>query len=261
MLFTANYVHTYYIFTPFSSICLSGSPFLFFCTYMCHLSTLLRSFLTIDHSQHTFQSLYPAAFQSAVTTVQSNGGAWCKYTRCANVSGCGEYRMEDWVEGAWKNQSSCTIGNYFTKWQKVMVFGWNGRLEGKETRERKTVLYWMEFLNEFGVNWTDVERVRCVKYEWKKFVSERMEHLDKWDWQEGRSYRRGPNDSMCERSERRVTDLVCSYDGCVEVCKSIKGLSYQQKLIHRSTGAQVSFKCGACGGRYETEVACGVLER
>ena len=45
---------------------------------------------------------------------------------------------------------------------KAMVLGWYEGLEDKEKKKgmkRKTVLYWKSLLREYGVDWTDVERV------------------------------------------------------------------------------------------------------
>ena len=147
---------------------------------------------------------------------------------------------------------------------KAMVFGWYEGLEGKDKmlgRKRKTVLYWKRMFNECGVDWTYVERVCGDRDGWKECVRERMNHLDKWERQQGHRYEWGANERMCERNERRVIDLVCRYEGCEKVCKSKAGLVLHQKWKHRPAVDRVRFECGKCGGKYDTEVACEMHER
>ena len=147
---------------------------------------------------------------------------------------------------------------------KAMVFGWYEGLEGKDKmmgRKRKTVLYWKRVLKECGVDWTDVERVCSDRDGWKECVRERMNHLDKWERQQGHMYEWGANERMCERNERRVIDLVCRYEGCEKVCKSKAGLVQHQKWKHRPAVDRVRFECGKCGGDFDTEVACEMHER
>ena len=103
---------------------------------------------------------------------------------------------------------------------KAMVFGWYEGLEGKEKmlgRKRKTVLYWKRVLNECGVDWTDMERVCSDRDGWKKCVSDRMRHLERWERQQGHRYVWGPNESMIDRNERKVIDLAGRYEGGVKV--------------------------------------------
>ena len=71
---------------------------------------------------------------------------------------------------------------------KAFVLGWYGELEGKEKmkgQKRKTVLYWKKILREGEIDWTDIERLTGDKKGWKKIVKERMEHLLKWEKQQG----------------------------------------------------------------------------
>ena len=147
---------------------------------------------------------------------------------------------------------------------KIMVLGWYEGLEGKDKkmgRKRKTVLYWKRILSESGVDWTDIERVCSDRDGWKKCVNERMRHLDKWERQLGHRYVWGPNESVVDRNERRVIDLVCRYEGCGKVCKSKGGLVNHQKRIHRPPEERVRFDCSKCGLVCETEVACLMHER
>ena len=123
------------------------------------------------------------------------------------------------------------------------------------------MLYWKKMLSECGVDWTDIERVCSDRDGWKKCVSERMRHLDKWERQQGHRYDWGPNERMIERNDRRVIDLVCKYEGCGKVCKSKGGLTLHQKRIHRPPEERVRFECRECGVACETEVACMMYER
>ena len=123
------------------------------------------------------------------------------------------------------------------------------------------MLYWKRVLNECGVDWTDMERVCSDRDGWKKCVSDRMRHLERWERQQGHRYVWGPNESMIERNDRRVLDLVCRYEGCGKVCKSKGGLVQHQKRKHRAPEERVRFECSVCGMACETEVACMMHER
>ena len=59
---------------------------------------------------------------------------------------------------------------------------------------------------------------------WKKRVNQRMRYLDKSERQQSHRYVWGPNDSMIDRNESRVIDLVCRYEGCGKLCKLKGGL-------------------------------------
>ena len=56
------------------------------------------------------------------------------------------------------------------KMTKAMVSGCYEGLEGKEKKmgcNKKILLCWIKILNEFGVDWTDVNRVCCDRDNWK----------------------------------------------------------------------------------------------
>ena len=91
------------------------------------------------------------------------------------------------------------------------------------------------------MNRTDVGIECCYKDGWKKCVSERIKQLDKWEKQQGYSYKEGPNESMCERNESRVIDLVCRYDSCGKVYESKGGLAQHQKRFNGPYEERVRF--------------------
>ena len=50
----------------------------------------------------------------------------------------------------------------------------------------------------------------------------------------------GPYERMIERNERRVVNLVCTYEGYWQVSKSVEGPVQHQKIIHMSSEERVS---------------------
>ena len=95
-----------------------------------------------------------------------------------------------------------------------MVGGFGGQGEdGGE--EKETVLYWRRVLREAGIDWTEVERLTSDRKVWKEKVAERMEHLDRWERQNGHGYRLEQEEERLGRNvERGEGELVCRYEGC-----------------------------------------------
>ena len=73
-------------------------------------------------------------------------------------------------------------------------------------------------LSECDGDWTALERVCSDRDGSKKYVTERMIHLNKWEMQYCHSCVRRPNESMTDRNEISVVDLVCRHEGCEKVC-------------------------------------------
>ena len=144
-----------------------------------------------------------------------------------------------------------------------MVLGWWKELEGRSKvigRKRKTVFYWKRLMNEAGRDYTEVEQMTSDRDRWKSMVTERMEHLYKWECQGGHKYEWRRNERRMERNKRRMNTLVCRYEGCEKVCKSRAGLTMHEKRMHRVNEERVMFACSRCGMSGETEGARKNLE-
>ena len=88
-----------------------------------------------------------------------------------------------------------------------------------------------------------------------------MKNFERWERQQSHRYVWGSNESMIDRNDRRVFELVCRYGGCGKVCKSKWGLVQHQKRIHRASEERLKFECSVCGVACETEVVCMMHER
>ena len=59
---------------------------------------------------------------------------------------------------------------------------------GMYERLAKEPLYWKRVLKEANVDWTNVESLGNDRVEWKRYVRERMDHLNKWEKQKSHKY-------------------------------------------------------------------------
>ena len=60
-------------------------------------------------------------------------------------------------------------------------------------------------------------------------TAERMQHLYKWECQNGHEYEWEADEERLDRNMRAVNDLVCKFEGCGRVCRSKAGLTMHQK--------------------------------
>ena len=87
---------------------------------------------------------------------------------------------------------------------KAAVLGWVTELEKWQKprgRRRKTLCYWKKLLREAGADWTNLKALTEDRKKWRKFVKERMEHLDKWEMSRGHKW-------MGEEVQRNVIKEV-----------------------------------------------------
>ena len=112
---------------------------------------------------------------------------------------------------------------------------------------------------------------------------ERMDHLDKYEQQQGHQYVMSPNEERltrnCPMDRQEEEDLRCDEEGCGRLCKSKAGLTIHKRRMHEPP--RVNFKCNNCNKNFTTEanllnhlkscrgerevrpgvVVCGVCER
>ena len=126
---------------------------------------------------------------------------------------------------------------------KMAVLGWLGSLEEIQKRpgyKQKTIFYWRKLLKEAGINWTEAPKFALERKEWKRRIKIRMDHLEKWEYQQGNRH------DGEEKLEKRNFDLPRE-----KVCKSVGGLNIHIKRMH--TEASHSFTCSRCQKTWKTE--------
>ena len=133
----------------------------------------------------------------------------------------------------------------------MAVLGWLGSLEEIQKRpgyKRKTIFYWRKLLKEAGINWTEAPKFALDRKEWKRRIKIRMDHLEKWEYQQGN--RHDGEEKLEKRNfDLPPTNLQC--DICEKVCKSVGGLKIHIKRMH--TEASHSFTCSRCQKTWKTE--------
>jgi hypothetical protein len=142
---------------------------------------------------------------------------------------------------------------------KAAVLGWFGELEEWRKmggRKRKTVLYWKKLMKEAGWDCVEVDRLASDRKGWRKMVSKRMKHLERWERQRGHKHVRARGEERTEDRNSEVAagnPLQCKYDDCEKICKSRGGLAIHIKRMHKESAEEAVFKCDGCGMEYRTE--------
>ena len=125
---------------------------------------------------------------------------------------------------------------------KIAVLGWFRELEKWNKcpgRKRKTQLCWIKTLKDAGIDWTQVELLSGDRKAWKSMITDRMDHLHRYEKQQGHKYEWEDGEQPLSRNNR--TDgtrdeegFRCDYDGCEKVCLSKAGLTIHQRRMHQA---------------------------
>ena len=141
---------------------------------------------------------------------------------------------------------------------KKVVLGWFEELEKwKKTpgKKRKTLFYWKKLLREAGIDWTEIQKETQDRETWKSRVKERMNHLEKFEQQQGHHYEWGPNEETLTRNSQtrrpEEGDLRCDVEGCGKLCKSKAGLTIHKRWIHEPP--RKNFECPLCTKHFTAE--------
>ena len=90
--------------------------------------------------------------------------------------------------------------------------------------------YWRRLVKKTGEDWTNIENLCKDRKRWKAIISKRRKFLREWEDSMG-NHTRG--EEKPQRTQTRITNLTCRWEGCGKKCRTRTGLVQHERKMHK----------------------------